>query len=94
MIPSRTTRVESVGYEGDEALINGVPQEQSRGFPYSRASIASIRELKLLINGRNSILDIKHKLDIQHREPSHLRSVINYIQILKLAGLVEIGTGN
>ncbi|MFZ2055082.1 MAG: hypothetical protein WAU81_12920 [Candidatus Aminicenantales bacterium] len=49
-------------------------------------------ELQCLINGSRSILDIKKMLDAQSPRKASLEYMINYIQVLRLAGLVEIKT--
>jgi hypothetical protein len=47
-------------------------------------------ELHCLINGTHSILDIKKMLDAQSQRKANLEHMVNYIQVLRLAGLVEI----
>lgn len=59
-------------------------------FPDSQQSIANTGEVNLLINGEFSVLDIKKMLDAQNRSTSDLQAIINYIEILKLAGLVDM----
>ena len=49
----------------------------------------STSELLLLINGKNSVLQIKEMLDAQYEKSSDLESVLNYIMRLKSAGLVR-----
>jgi hypothetical protein len=44
----------------------------------------------LLINGSHTILEIKKMLDAQSQRKANLEHIINYIQVLRLAGLVEI----
>jgi hypothetical protein len=46
--------------------------------------------VNLLINGKNSVLDIKKMVDAQSRTTSDLQAIVNYIEVLKLAGLVEM----
>lgn len=50
--------------------------------------VTNTGELQLLVNGRNSVLDIKKMLDAQSRTTSDLQAVFNYLEILKAAGLV------
>ena len=45
-------------------------------------------ELQRLINGKNSILDIKQKLDAQYTRKTDLQKIINYLEIFKAVGLV------
>jgi aminopeptidase YwaD len=89
MIPKATTKVKGNGYRAYRELISAVPQEEAKKYPFgSRMDIANTAELQLLINGKNSVLDIKHMLDAQYERKSKLQNIINYIEILKLAGLV------
>ncbi len=93
MIPRRTAKVETKGYIGfreSRKMFDDIPKEERDKFPYGRRDITSTRELQLLINGKNSILDIKNYLDVQHERKSDLQSVMNYIQVLKLVGLVRM----
>jgi len=46
-------------------------------------------EIQLLCNGRNSALIIKKMLDTQNRQETPLEAVIEYLDILKKAGLVD-----
>jgi hypothetical protein len=49
------------------------------------------QELGRLCNGKNSALDIKKLLDTQLRGgETNLQDVINYIYVLKEAGLVSL----
>jgi hypothetical protein len=89
IVPRPTALVKRNGYRGYAEFIKAVPEEQQKKFPYSRRSIANTRELQLLVDGTNSVLDIKHMLDAQHERESELQAILNYLEILKLAGLVE-----
>ena len=90
MIPRPTAKVKEKGYRGYREFITKIPKEESDKYPYGRRDIGSTSELQCLINGKRSVLDIKHMLDAQYSRESKLQSVINYIQILKLAGLVDM----
>jgi len=90
IVPKPTARVKANGYRGYSQFINKVPKEERDKYPYGRRDIASTSELQSLINGKLSILDIKRMLDAQYSRESKLQSVLNYIQVLKLAGLVEM----
>ena len=46
-------------------------------------------ELQLLINGKHNVLEIKSLLDAQSQRKSTVQGILNYLTILKLAGLVE-----
>jgi len=89
IVPKPTPLVTQNGYRGYQEHITKVPAEQKKLYPYGRGGIANTQELQLLVNGSNSALDIKHMLDAQYQRASDLQSVINYLEILKLAGLVE-----
>ncbi len=89
MVPKATAKVKMNGYRGYSQFITKLPKAQKDKYPYSRRDIASTSELQSLINGRRSVMDIKRSLDAQYRRKSKLESVLNYVQILKLAGLVE-----
>jgi hypothetical protein len=89
-VPRPTALVKQDGYRGWRAYLQEVPEDVRQQFPYGRSDIASTGELQLLINGRNSVLDIKKMLDGQYRTTSDLQAIFNYIEILKAAGLVEM----
>jgi hypothetical protein len=89
-VPRPTALVKQDGYRGWQAYLQQVSQETRQQFTYERGDIASTSELQLLINGTNSVLDIKKMLDGQNRTTSDLQAIFNYIEILKAAGLVEM----
>ena len=89
MVPKPTAKVKMNGYRGYSEFITKVPKAERDKYPYSRRDIASTSELHSLINGNRSVFDIKLSLDAQYQRISKLDSVLNYIQVLKLAGLVE-----
>jgi len=89
MVPKPTAKVKMNGYRGYSQFISKVPKEEADKYSFSRRDIASTSELQSLINGRRSVLDIKRSLDAQYQRKSKLESVLNYIQVLKLAGLVD-----
>jgi len=93
LVPKPTSKVMETGYQGFRGyrdMLNKIPEKQRKKYPYNRRDIASTSELQLLINGKRSILDIKNYLDVQYPRKSDLQSIINYIEVLKLAGLVEM----
>ncbi|UCE41780.1 MAG: M28 family peptidase [Candidatus Aminicenantes bacterium] len=89
LVPKPTAKVKENGYRGYSQLISKVPKAERDEYPYSRRDIASTSELQSLIDGNRSVLNIKQSLDAQYQRRSQLESVLNYIQILKLAGLVD-----
>jgi hypothetical protein len=94
LIPRPTAKVRSAGYRGYNKFINDVPKEQKAKLPTGRLGsmdyMGSTPELQCLINGTHSALDIKNMLEAQFSGKVNLEHVMNYIQILKLAGLVEM----
>jgi len=90
VVPTPTEKVTVNGYSEYRKFIDQVPEEEKKKYPYGRRDIASTSELQALINGERSILDIKHTLDVQYPRKSKLQSMMNYIKILQLAGLVEV----
>ncbi|MDP2886859.1 MAG: M28 family peptidase [Ignavibacteria bacterium] len=86
MFPKPTVKVKENGYGGYREYL---PRTQTtRGQGESRRLDRS--ELQLLINGKNSILDIKNMLDAQAERRTDLQDVMNYVEILKTAGLVDM----
>jgi hypothetical protein len=94
MVPIPTAKVRAGGYRGYAKLIDEVPKEEKAKFPMAQFGpgdfMRSSAELNCLINGTHSVLDIKKMLDAQSERKANLEQIINYLQILKLAGLVEI----
>jgi hypothetical protein len=91
IVPRATAKVRQDGYRGYQKFITAVPAETRLKFPVAGKgiSLANPGELQLLVNGRHSALDIMKMLDAQNERRSTLQAVLNYLEILKLAGLVE-----
>jgi hypothetical protein len=89
IIPKPTPLVKMNGYREYRTFIDQVPKEEKDKYPYGRDGIPSTSELQCLINGKRSVLEIRNMLDVQYSRKSNLESVMNYIQILKLAGLIS-----
>jgi len=87
MVPSQTALVKRDGYGGTRAHVQSVPADVRAQYPYQGISTG---ELQHLIDGRHSILDIKVMLDAQSQTLADLQAVINYVEVLKAAGLVEM----
>ncbi len=69
-----------------------MPAEVKAKYPVGREgefAVTNTSELQLLVNGRHSALDIKKLLDAQYEAPSSLQGILNYLEILKAAGLVS-----
>jgi len=94
MVPRPTPKVRADGYRGYTKLIDQVPKEERAKFPSSQFGSMDFRgssaELQCLINGTHSALDIKKMLDAQSQRKTDLQQIINYLQVLRLAGLVEV----
>jgi hypothetical protein len=91
IIPRPTAKVRQDGYREYQKYITAVPAAERAKYPVlgKDLAIASPGELQLLINGKHSALDIRKMLDAQNERRSTLQAVLNQLEILKLAGLVE-----
>jgi len=89
IIPKPLALIKENGYRAYRDLIDQVPEEQTAKYPYGRDGIASTSELQCLINGKRSALEIMNMLDAQYEQKSNLESIMNYLQVLKLAGLIS-----
>lgn len=87
IVPRQTGLVKRDGYRGWRDHLRTVSPEVRERFPVR--GVANTNELQLLINGRRSALDIKKALDAQNRSASDLRGILNHLEILKAAALVE-----
>ena len=90
IVPRPTAKVKEGGYREYQKLLTAVPAEARAKFPVAGKGLALANpgEVQLLVNGRHSALDIKKMLDAQNERRSTLQAVINYLEILKAAGLV------
>ena len=86
IVPRQTAAVKAGGYMGYRELINKVPNEQRLKFPFARLDTS---ELPRLVNGRHTALDIRKLLDAQSETKVDLQAVVNYLEVLSLAGLIE-----
>lgn len=86
IVPSPTEKVKPSGF-GVERAVRSLSDEIKDKYPTKR--MGSTTELCALIDGKNTALDIKQKLDAQYKIQSDLQSVVNYLYLLKEAGLVE-----
>lgn len=91
LVPRPTEKVRQDGYREYQKYITAVPAAERTKYPVQGKGlvISNQAELQLLINGRHSALDIKKMLDAQSERRSTLQAVLNQLEILKLAGLVE-----
>ena len=91
LVPRPTARVRENGYREYQKYVTAVPAAARAKYPVAGKDmvVANTAELQLLVNGRHSALDIKKMLDAQNERRSTLQAVLNYLEVLKLAGLVE-----
>ena len=90
IIPKPSGLVTENGYRGYSQIIMKLDQSVRTKFPVGSRGLDT-QELSRLCDGKNSALDIKKLLDTQMKNgESDLQDVINYIYILKEAGLVSL----
>ncbi|MGE5361798.1 MAG: M28 family peptidase, partial [Bacteroidales bacterium] len=102
VVPKQTPKVKEGGYNGYRQAMNAVPadvRDKLLGAPPAAAAgggragfgpALDTVELGRLVNGRHTALDIKKMLDAQGERKADLQQVLNYLDYLKAAGLVEI----
>jgi hypothetical protein len=90
IIPKPTAAVTAKGYRGFSEFMTNLKPEIRQQYPLGSRYLDS-QELSRLCNGTNNALDIKKLLDTQLRQGEvELQDVINYISLLKEAGLVTL----
>jgi hypothetical protein len=87
IVPRQTALVKQDGYRGWQQHLQNVPADVRAQYPVSGVNTS---ELQLLIDGVHSALDIKVMLDAQAQSLTDLQSVLNHLEILQAAGLVEM----
>jgi hypothetical protein len=75
------------GFEGYLTLIKEAGGDNGIGASGRGAQLIEA-EMRLLCNGRNSVLDIKKMLDTQFREETGLDVILAHLEILRKAGLI------
>jgi len=90
IVPKQTAKVKMNGYGGTRELLTPILASMREKFPFDMRKIGSASELQTLIDGKRSVLDIRNLLDAQYERKSELRDVLNYLEILKAAGLIEM----
>jgi aminopeptidase YwaD len=88
VVPKVTVKVTGEVQQGYQKYLSAVPQTERAKYPY-QAELFTPNELQLLINGKHNVLELKALLDAQSQRKSTVQGIMNYLQILKLAGLVE-----
>ncbi|HOK26957.1 MAG TPA: M28 family peptidase [Bacteroidales bacterium] len=90
IVPKPTPLVTQNGYRGYSQIISKLDPSIREKYPI-KGRFLDAQELCRLCNGRNSALDIKKLLDAQMKSGEvELQDVLNYIYILKEAGLVTL----
>ncbi|HPF03726.1 MAG TPA: M28 family peptidase [Bacteroidales bacterium] len=90
IVPKPTALITANGYRGYTQIISQLSEEIRNRYPLGRGRMDT-SEIGRLCNGKNSALDIKKLLDTQMTSgETDLQSVINYIHLLKEAGLVSL----
>jgi aminopeptidase YwaD len=88
IVPKTTSLVTEKSYRGYTETLSGLDPKVRERYPVIDRRM-DMQELGRLCNGKNSALDIKKLLDVQlNQGETDLQDVINYIYILKEAGLV------
>jgi aminopeptidase YwaD len=88
IVPKLTAKVMAEGYQGYRKYMDAVSQDEKSKYPYA-GELFTTAELQLLINGKHNVLELKSLLDAQAQRKSSVQAIVNYLTILKLAGLVE-----
>jgi hypothetical protein len=89
LVPRPTARVKANGFYGYNKFIQELPQEVRERYPVDMRNLGDSGELQRLIDGRRNLLDIKKMVDAQSPSQANLQDVLNYLEALKAAGLVE-----
>jgi aminopeptidase YwaD len=87
IIPAATPRVKEAGYGGYRQFMPQMSREQMTA---SFRDIANTSELERLCNGKHNAIQIKQMLDTQYARESSLQAIMNYIDVLRSAGLVTL----
>ena len=90
MIPKGTALITEKSYRGYSEILTKLDPKVRETYPVKGRGMDT-QELGRLCNGKNSALDIKKLLDTQLRQgETDIQDVINYIYVLKEAGLVTL----
>jgi hypothetical protein len=87
LIPSLVIDLRELGYEGYNQKLNNLSMEIKD--KYRVTGVANATEAAKLINGKNSLLDIKYLIDCQNQNESSLSGLENYMNQLREAGLIR-----
>ncbi len=87
VIPVPTAKVKENGYGGYSMFMPELSSEQTIAI-YNNLSDKT--ELERLCNGKHNVLQIKRMLDTQSSKESDLQAIMDYVEILKAAGLIVL----
>jgi aminopeptidase YwaD len=87
IIPSLLSSPKSIGY-GAYQIINGRIPAETRA-KIDMRSISDVHEALKLVNGDNSLLDIKLLLDSQYSRETDINALKSYFEALKGIGILE-----
>ena len=92
--PTRKDKVRAEGYMDMEKFVAAFPKDMKSENPLMlymmKPGITDLEELRRLIDGKRSVLDIKRTLDAETAVSSDLQVILNYLDILKRADLIEM----
>jgi aminopeptidase YwaD len=88
IIPSLVIDVRDLGYDGFSEKLNKLPDDIKN--KYLASGIADRDEAARLINGKNSLMDIKYILDAQNKIETSPEGLLNYFNLLKEAGIIKL----
>jgi len=81
-VPKQTPKVTANGYQGYRQFLSGTDLSKFRGLDAT--------ELSRLVNGRQSLLDMRKMLEAQAPGKADLQLIVDYMGVLAKAGLVEM----
>ena len=85
--PVLKTRPQEFGYRAYQTVLGRIPQEEMTKL--NMREIADPQEAIKLVNGENSILDIKYILDAQYSRETSITALTGFFNALKQAGIVS-----
>ena len=87
IVPVLIIDLRDLGYKGYNQKLNNLSMEVKG--KYKVTGVADVSEAAKLINGKNSLLDIKYLIDCQNKNESSLTGLENYMNQLREAGIIR-----
>jgi len=87
IIPALVPEAVKMGPAGLSQYMSDAPEEELEKYPI--ATRIDMTEIARLINGENSVYTIKKMIDAQQEGKSELNDILNYVERLRVAGVVE-----